>query len=149
MLEEAEVRKSTCCARLCTYINYIHHLQATSPAVLGVAKDQQFPLEPNITILSSPPAEEDSSPHKKNTSSKSSAKPKPIPEYSSAEEFKERRSHQIVSVGGEENVISLNMVEPYKKIIQHAGWLLIYTGHAYSAFRVCGVLNGHCSFQGI
>ena len=49
------------------------------------------------------------------------AKPVAIPEYTSEEEFKERRSHRYVHVGGEEITINLDMVGPYKKIIQHAG----------------------------
>ena len=44
-----------------------------------------------------------------------------IPEYSREEESKDRRAYLFVSVGGEETIISMGMVEPYKKIIQHAG----------------------------
>ena len=57
----------------------------------------------------------------KSTPVEATSKPRPIPEYTSAEELKERRSHRYVSVGGEETIINMDMVKPYKKLIQHAG----------------------------
>ena len=45
----------------------------------------------------------------------------PIPEYSIKEETEEVRTHRFVSVAGEEYVINMTLVEPYRKIVQHAG----------------------------
>lgn len=60
----------------------------------------------------------------------------PIPEYSSAEEFKERRIHRYVSIAGEEKVINMDLVEPYKKIIQHAGTVPLTTSGSLSALKL-------------
>lgn len=88
--------------------------------MIETASEPQFPLEPDITVITK---EEEVSPPEpvRSKQVKTAAKPKAIPEYTSEEEFKERRSHRYVSVGGEETVISMDMVGPYKKIIQHAG----------------------------
>jgi len=43
-----------------------------------------------------------------------------IPEYTAEEECKDR-NYRRVEVGGEETTISMAMVEPYKKLVQHAG----------------------------
>jgi hypothetical protein len=45
----------------------------------------------------------------------------PIPEYTSAEECKDKRARRYVSIGGVEVSVSMDMVQPYRKIIQHAG----------------------------
>lgn len=92
-------------------------------AVIGATSEQQFPLEPDITIITK---EEESPPEAaKSKQVKTAAKARAIPEYTSAEEFKERRSHRYVSVGGEETIVSMDMVGPYKKIIQHAGYIVV------------------------
>lgn len=46
--------------------------------------------------------------------------PNTIPEYTAEEESKDR-TYRFVSVGGDETIISMAMVEPYKKMVQHAG----------------------------
>ena len=97
---------------------------AIQPSTSGaaVASDEPFPLEPDITVLSNPTGEDLSPPEAvKPDTIRTAAKPRSIPEYTSAEEFKERRSHRYVSVGGEETLVSMDMVGPYRKTIQHAG----------------------------
>lgn len=84
-----------------------------------MVSEQPLPLEPNITILSAPSDEKSHS--TTHPAPAGIAKPRAIPEYTSAEEFKERRSHKYVSVGGQETIVSMDMVAPYRKIIQHAG----------------------------
>ncbi len=46
--------------------------------------------------------------------------PNVIPEYTAEEECKDR-TYRYVNVGGDETVISMAMIEPYKKLVQHAG----------------------------
>lgn len=95
------------------------------PTALAVTTtEQHFPLEPDVTVINN----EDPSPESKPVESPAkslpvevASKPRPIPEYTSEEELKERRSHRYVSVGGEETIINMDMVKPYKKLIQHAG----------------------------
>ncbi len=90
-------------------------------------EEQAFPLEPTVTILSSKKSVEDHSsptgevPTGLVPKGRKQANPGAIPEYSSTEECKERRSHRYVSVDGDETTISMDMVNPYRKIIQHAG----------------------------
>ena len=43
-----------------------------------------------------------------------------IPEYTAEQECKDR-NYRRVEVGGEETTISMAMVEPYRKLVQHAG----------------------------
>ncbi len=91
----------------------MHLLQhSSSAAVLGVASEQPYPLEPSITILPSP-AEEAPPVVPSETA--------PIPEYTSAQEHEERRAHRSIIIGAEEISVSMDMVEPYKKIVQHTG----------------------------
>ncbi len=45
-----------------------------------------------------------------------------IPEYSVEEETKESRTYRLIQLGGEEVTINLSLIQPYKKIVQHAGW---------------------------
>ena len=44
-----------------------------------------------------------------------------IPEYSAKEEIEQTRTHRFVSVAGDEHVIDMTLVQPYRKIVQHAG----------------------------
>ncbi len=44
-----------------------------------------------------------------------------IPEYSVEEEKKDSRTYRLIQVGGEEVTVNLALIEPYKKIVQHAG----------------------------
>lgn len=89
---------------------------------LEVSSEQPFPLEPTVTVISKPL--EDPSSSCISTSSQSEKRAgvqRTIPEYLPAEERKDERSHRLVNVGGEEVTISMDLVKPYKKIIQHAG----------------------------
>ena len=101
----------------------------------AAATDQHFPLEPDVTIINNKDPEPEPAKSEPVESPAKSApvevasKPRPIPEYTSAEELKERRSHRYVSVGGEETIISMDMVKPYKKLIQHAGMLSLKPDH--------------------
>lgn len=44
-----------------------------------------------------------------------------IPEYSFEQEAEELRKHRLVRIGEEEKNIDMDIVQPYRKIIQHAG----------------------------
>lgn len=48
-----------------------------------------------------------------------------IPEYSFEEEAEDLRKHRLVQIGGEEKNIDMDIVQPYRKIIQHAGMLVM------------------------
>ena len=102
-----------------------------------MASAQPYPLEPTITVLTNP-SDGNASPPCTTLSSahvvqKGRTDVNVIPEYSSTEECKDRRSHLLVSVGGEETTISMELVEPYKKVVQHAGQFITY--HIAENFR--------------
>ena len=44
-----------------------------------------------------------------------------IPEYSFKQEAEDLRKHRLVRIGEEEKNIDMDVVQPYRKIIQHAG----------------------------
>lgn len=44
-----------------------------------------------------------------------------IPEYSFKQEAEDLRKHRLVQIGGEEKNIDMDIVQPYRKIIQHTG----------------------------
>lgn len=44
-----------------------------------------------------------------------------IPEYSYKQESDDLRKHRLVQVGEEQMNINMDLVQPYRKIIQHAG----------------------------
>ena len=48
-----------------------------------------------------------------------------IPEYSFEQEAEDLRKHRLVQIGGEEKNIDMDIVQPYRNIIQHAGTKLI------------------------
>ena len=95
-----------------------------------------YPLEPRIDIVSKTAVsmatvgeatatggakgEGDDSPPSKDKGASKSRGRDIIPEYTAAEESKDR-TYRFVSVGGDETIISMAMVEPYKKLVQHAG----------------------------
>jgi len=45
----------------------------------------------------------------------------PIPEYTPQEEAEQSRKFRFVNVGGEKVTINMTTVQPYRKIIHHAG----------------------------
>ena len=47
-----------------------------------------------------------------------------IPEYSYKQESDDLRKHRLVKVGEEQMNIDMDLVQPYRKIIQHAGTAL-------------------------
>ncbi|XP_035219220.1 exopolyphosphatase PRUNE1-like isoform X2 [Stegodyphus dumicola] len=66
----------------------------------------------------------------------------PIPEMSAAEEFEEERSWKSCIVNGEERKIDMKVIEPYRKVLSHGG----YVGTAHNAiivFSAC-YLPDHC-----
>ena len=88
----------------------IQNASSTTPA------SEQYLLEPNVTILSAP-----EEPAKPEVPTPSKTEATPIPEYTSAEEYRDRRLHRSVSVGEEDISVRMDLVEPYRKIVQHAG----------------------------
>ena len=52
-----------------------------------------------------------------------------IPEYSFKQEAEDLRKHRLVQVGGEEKNIDMDIVQPYRKIIQHAGTQILSVLH--------------------
>ena len=50
---------------------------------------------------------------------------KKIPEYSHKQESDDLRRHRLVHIGEEEMNIDMDLVQPYRKIIQHAGIIIV------------------------
>ena len=72
------------------------------------ADERSAPLEPTVTVVT--PSQE-----------KSQEDTPPIPEYTLREEVEQSRAYRFVSVGGEETTVNMTIVQPYRKILQHAG----------------------------
>lgn len=85
-------------------------LQDLSPAaVLSVSSERPPPLEPVVTVATGAAAYREGVPVQ------------PIPEYTFKEESRETRTWRHVHVGGEDTTINMSLIQPYRKIIQHAG----------------------------
>lgn len=83
----------------------------STAAVLTVSADEHSaPLEPTVTVVTPP-----------KTKKKSQEAIPPIPEYTPQEEAEQSRKFRFVNVGGEKVTINMTTVQPYRKIIQHAG----------------------------
>lgn len=65
-----------------------------------------------------------------------------IPEYSFKQEAEDLRKHRLVRIGEEEKNIDMDVVQPYRKIIQHAGTLYcVCTYNRIILLYLC--LHGH------
>lgn len=81
----------------------------STAAVLTVSADEHSaPLEPTVTVVTPP-------------KKKSQEAVPPIPEYTPQEEAEQSRKFRFVNVGGEKVTINMTTVQPYRKIVQHAG----------------------------
>ena len=90
-----------------------------SAAVLD--HESSVPIEPTVTVLTKSGSKGESKPTGAvHVSYKSEDTPN-IPEYSFEQEVKDLRKHRLVRIGEEEKNIDMDIVQPYRKIIQHAG----------------------------
>ena len=86
------------------------------------SQEHPVPLEPAITVLESKP-ESVHMGYKGAESSKGEVGK--IPEYSVEQESEDMRKHRYINVGGEEMTIDMDLIQPYRKIIQHAGEVVV------------------------
>lgn len=63
--------------------------------------------------------------------------PDPIPEYTAEEEREESRSWRHVSVAGSEKRIDMKVIEPYKRVLSHGGYLTSGSHNAIIVFSAC------------
>ncbi|XP_021928721.1 uncharacterized protein LOC110834157 isoform X2 [Zootermopsis nevadensis] len=63
--------------------------------------------------------------------------PVPIPELSAAEERSEARSWRSVVVAGLERRIDMKVIEPYKRVLSHGGYLSAGSHNAIIVFSAC------------
>ncbi len=80
--------------------------------------EHSAPLEPTVVVLTKPGSDDPSG--AVHVSYKTEVAPD-IPEYSFKEEAEDLRKHKLVRIGEEEKNIDMDIVQPYRKIIQHAG----------------------------
>ena len=88
---------------------------------MDISSEPPVPLEPRVTIVTPP---------KGGAEGQTNDVP-PIPEYPLEEELRQNRMYRLVQVGGEEVTVNLSLIEPYRKIVQHAG-----EGTNYSLVRM-------------
>lgn len=93
------------------------------PPTLPVAQHRPPPLEPSVTVISTGPSDGDGEAEGGAVAYglASETADQPIPELPYSEEVRESRDFRLVSVGGEEIRIDLRQLQPYRKIVQHAG----------------------------
>ncbi|XP_011404648.2 PREDICTED: protein prune homolog [Amphimedon queenslandica] len=82
-------------------------------SISSIDDPHPHPLEPQV-IVSSPAAI---------LPQESDVPPPAIPEYTPEEESKDTRDFRLVMIGGEERRISLKLIELYRPIVQHGGYL--------------------------
>nr|CAD7575330.1 unnamed protein product [Timema californicum] len=63
--------------------------------------------------------------------------PPPIPELSAAEEMAEARSWRNCVVAGQERHIDMKVIEPYKRVLSHGGYLSAGSHNAIIVFSAC------------
>nr|CAD7393810.1 unnamed protein product [Timema cristinae] len=63
--------------------------------------------------------------------------PPPIPELSAAEEIAEARSWRNCVVAGQERHIDMKVIEPYKRVLSHGGYLSAGSHNAIIVFSAC------------
>lgn len=80
--------------------------------------EHSTPLEPTVVVLTKPGTDDPSG--AVHVSYKTEVAPS-IPEYSFKQEAEDLRKHRLVRIGEEEKNIDMDIVQPYRKIIQHAG----------------------------
>ncbi|XP_018901800.2 protein prune homolog 2 [Bemisia tabaci] len=64
-------------------------------------------------------------------------KPEPIPELSAKEELEESRSWQYCTVGGVDRQIDMKVIEPYKRVLSHGGYMTVGSHNAMIVFSAC------------
>ena len=90
-----------------------------SAAVLDL--ELSAPIEPTVTVLTKSGNEKESNPSGAvHVKYKTEMAPN-IPEYSFKQEAEDLRKHRLVQIGEEEKNIDMDVVQPYRKIVQHAG----------------------------
>lgn len=83
--------------------------------------EHSAPLEPTVVVLTKPGSEGGGTPTGAvHVSYKTEVAPN-IPEYSFKQEAEDLRKHRLVRIGEEEKNIDMDIVQPYRKIVQHAG----------------------------
>ena len=80
--------------------------------------EHSTPLEPTVVVLTKPGT--DNPTGAVHVSYKTEVAPN-IPEYSFKQEAEDLRKHRLVRIGEEEKNIDMDVVQPYRKIVQHAG----------------------------
>ena len=90
------------------------------------ADERSVPLEPTVTVVT--PSHE-----------KSQEDIPPIPEYTLREEVEQSRTYRFVSVGGEETNVNMAIVQPYRKILQHAGKIHYFNLWPQCPIRLLGI----------
>lgn len=90
-----------------------------SAAVLD--HEHSAPLEPTVTVLTKSEKEGESKLSGTVHVSYKTEEAPVIPEYSFKQEADDLRKHRLVQVGEEEKNVDMDIVQPYRKIIQHAG----------------------------
>ena len=95
------------------------------PPTLPVAQHRSPPLEPSVTVINSGPSDREGEGQGEGEAVSYGvgleAAEQAIPELPYSEEVRESRDFRLVSVGGEEIRIDLRQLQPYRKIVQHAG----------------------------
>lgn len=63
--------------------------------------------------------------------------PEPIPEYTAEEEREDSRCWKKVNVAGSEKRIDMKVIEPYKRVLSHGGYLTSGSHNAIIVFSAC------------
>ena len=90
--------------------------------------EHSAPLEPTVVVLTKPGSDDPTG--TVHVSYKTEVAPD-IPEYSFKQEAEDLRKHRLVRIGEEEKNIDMDIIQPYRKIIQHAG------SNYYNVMNVC------------
>lgn len=74
----------------------------------------------------------------KNISPQNNRKPEPIPEYSAAEERRDSRNWQKITLpDGKTREIDMKVIDPYKRVLSHGGYLKAGGHNAIVIFSAC------------
>ncbi|XP_026326296.1 protein prune homolog 2, partial [Hyposmocoma kahamanoa] len=93
------------------------------------------PTELNEQIEPDLDASDDETKKSKSTSTISSERTEPIPEYSAAEERNDQRSWLTVANGGVNHTCDMKVIEPFKRVLSHGGYDA--SGAALIVLRAC------------